>query len=300
MFTVPRSVLESPAVELLCRLEDQGFDLAVHKGRLRVTPGDRLNVAQEAEIRQYRDDLVLLVRVCDPGVQTRLAAFKAQSPSTAPVLLSGVRYVAGVCYSCAERLEPGRHGRCWRCGLALRLAWTLPVSNTDLTLTQGGDDAESLSRSLHELSNPRPVPRDPTPDLVTRSTTVTAATPEARKDIHIMKATTLLSEYIKSDTVKQSGPMVLKITDWEVVEFKDEKSGRTDKKLALAVDNGQKLVLNVENSRTLIEGFGDETDDWIGRTLEAYFEPNVTFGGKKVGGLRVRVPKSDDAVEAVS
>ncbi len=52
-----------------------------------------------------------------------------------------------------------------------------------------------------------------------------------RMFIH-MKATTLLSEYIKSETVKQSGPMVLKITNWEVVEFKDEKSDRVDKKLA--------------------------------------------------------------------
>ena len=297
---MPTSVLESPTVELLGRLAEQGFDLTVQRGRLRVTPSDRLTTGLEAEIRQHRDDLVRQVRLGDSGVQERLAAFTSQLPSTAPVLVSGVRYVAGTCFSCADRLAPDQFGRCWRCALALRLAWHLPISNADLTFTQGGDDAESVSQSPDQMPSPRPVPRDQTLEPFTRPTPVKAATPAARKDVHFMKATTLLSEFIKSEIVKQSGPMLLKITDWEVVEFKDEKSGRTDKKLALAVDNGQKLVLNVENARTLIDGFGDETDDWIGRTLEAYFEPNVTFGGKKVGGLRVRLPKSDDAVEAAS
>ena len=55
-------------------------------------------------------------------------------------------------------------------------------------------------------------------------------------------------------------------------------------------DDDTKLLLNKENTRNLIEGFGtDETDDWVGRTFEAYYDPSVTFGGKRVGGLRVRV-----------
>ena len=115
-----------------------------------------------------------------------------------------------------------------------------------------------------------------------------------------MKASRLLSDYIKTETVKQSGPMHLKIKDCEIVEFKDDKSGTLDKKLALVVDTDQKLILNKENNRTLIEGFGtDETDDWIGRTVEAYYEPDIQFGGKRVGGLRLRLPQNDEAGQAV-
>lgn len=107
-----------------------------------------------------------------------------------------------------------------------------------------------------------------------------------------MKASTLLSEFIKSDSVKASGPVIFTIKDWEVVEFKDPKTDRVEKKLALIVDDDQRLLLNKENARTLIDGFEtDETDEWVGRQFEAYYEPDVRFGGKRVGGLRVRMVK---------
>ena len=81
------------------------------------------------------------------------------------------------------------------------------------------------------------------------------------------------------------------IKDWELVEFKDQKTDTLQKKLALIVDDDQKFLLNKENTRTLIDAFGtQETDEWVGRFVEVYFEPNVTFGGKRVGGLRVRIP----------
>ncbi len=90
-------------------------------------------------------------------------------------------------------------------------------------------------------------------------------------------------------------PQVLTIKDWEVVEFKDQKTDILQKKLALIVDDDQKLLLNKENTRTLIEMFGtQETDDWVGREIEVYYEPNVTFGGKRVGGVRVRPPRGED------
>ncbi len=105
-----------------------------------------------------------------------------------------------------------------------------------------------------------------------------------------MRVTTLLSEFIKSETIKTSGPQTYTIKDWELVEFKDPKTDRIEKKLALVVDDGQKLLLNKENARTLIEGFGtDETDQWVGRQFEAHHEPSVQFGGKRVGGTRVKV-----------
>ena len=106
-----------------------------------------------------------------------------------------------------------------------------------------------------------------------------------------MKASTLLSEYLKTDTIRASGPTHFTIKDYEIAEFKDEKTGKLVKKLALVVGDDQpQILLNKENNRTLIEAFGDETDAWIGKTMEVYFDPKVMFGGKKVGGLRVRVP----------
>ena len=52
------------------------------------------------------------------------------------------------------------------------------------------------------------------------------------------------------------------------------------------------LVLNTTNVQICEKIFGsDETDDWTGRKIVLYTDPNVSFQGKIVGGIRVRAPK---------
>lgn len=52
------------------------------------------------------------------------------------------------------------------------------------------------------------------------------------------------------------------------------------------------LVLNSTNGQIIhsITGATD-FDGWIGKKIVLYFEPNVFFGGKMTGGIRVRAPK---------
>ena len=106
-----------------------------------------------------------------------------------------------------------------------------------------------------------------------------------------MKATKYLSEFLKADTIRLSGPQEFEITGVEETEFKDEKTGKLVRKLVLLFGDDQpKLTLNATNTRELIEAYGDDTDNWIGKVIQVWFDKNVTFGGKKVGGLRVAVP----------
>jgi hypothetical protein len=35
----------------------------------------------------------------------------------------------------------------------------------------------------------------------------------------------------------------------------------------------------------------DDTDHWIGQRVVLYVDPNVSYGGKVVGGIRIRAPK---------
>ena len=42
----------------------------------------------------------------------------------------------------------------------------------------------------------------------------------------------------------------------------------------------------------------DETDEWIGRKIVVFVDPTVQFGGKIVGGVRVRKPKKPAPVES--
>ena len=56
-------------------------------------------------------------------------------------------------------------------------------------------------------------------------------------------------------------------------------------------DNDKALVMNSTNLQLAAIAFGtQETDEWIGRQLVLYHDPNVSFGGKLVGGVRVRAP----------
>jgi len=52
------------------------------------------------------------------------------------------------------------------------------------------------------------------------------------------------------------------------------------------------MVLNTTTIRVLEKTFGDESDDWTGKKVILYVDPNVTFKGQVVGGLRLRPVKS--------
>lgn len=51
------------------------------------------------------------------------------------------------------------------------------------------------------------------------------------------------------------------------------------------------LLLNKTNLRLLAAFLGDDTDEWIGKEVEVYHDPSISYGGQLVGGLRVRPPR---------
>ena len=54
------------------------------------------------------------------------------------------------------------------------------------------------------------------------------------------------------------------------------------------------LVLNSTNGQIIAAITGSEdSDDWIGKQIIVYQEPNIFFGGRRVGGIRVRAPKTN-------
>lgn len=53
------------------------------------------------------------------------------------------------------------------------------------------------------------------------------------------------------------------------------------------------LVLNTTNGQIIAGICGAGTEDaWIGKQVEMYHDPNVSFAGKLTGGIRVRKPAS--------
>jgi hypothetical protein len=51
------------------------------------------------------------------------------------------------------------------------------------------------------------------------------------------------------------------------------------------------LVLNTANAETLAELTGtDDYEKWADTFVQLYVDPDVTYGGKKIGGIRIRNP----------
>jgi len=62
------------------------------------------------------------------------------------------------------------------------------------------------------------------------------------------------------------------------------------------VDCDKPFVLNSTNIQLCKNIFGsDDTDHWIGKPIVLYTDPNVSYAGKIVGGIRVRKPKATAA-----
>lgn len=50
------------------------------------------------------------------------------------------------------------------------------------------------------------------------------------------------------------------------------------------------MVINATNWINVEAAYGDESDNWTGKPIEVWVDPSVSFGGKRIGGLRLRQP----------
>ena len=61
------------------------------------------------------------------------------------------------------------------------------------------------------------------------------------------------------------------------------------------------MVLNSTNGQIIATiTKSEDTDSWPGHKIVLYDDPNVSFGGKLVGGIRVRAPRGQAAKAALS
>lgn len=56
------------------------------------------------------------------------------------------------------------------------------------------------------------------------------------------------------------------------------------------------MVLNSTNIQLCAKACNSEdTDEWIGRKVVLYDDPNVSYAGKLTGGIRIRAPRNQPA-----
>jgi hypothetical protein len=95
------------------------------------------------------------------------------------------------------------------------------------------------------------------------------------------------SKYLKKEDFPAPRTFTVKMVCTESIK---SDNGNENKPILYFQELPKGMVLNRGNGDILGETYGYDTDLWVGKPVEVYVDPSVMFGGKRVGGLRLRPP----------
>ena len=100
---------------------------------------------------------------------------------------------------------------------------------------------------------------------------------------------TAFGSFLKQDDLQGRAVKVV-IAGVELEDVKDPDSEKKEKKLVVHFAGKDKaLILNRTNCEAMEAITGtDDYGSWVGRSVVLFTDPTVKFGGKTVGGLRLR------------
>ena len=95
--------------------------------------------------------------------------------------------------------------------------------------------------------------------------------------------------FLKQEDLHGKSPRAV-IASVDLEEVKDTDSGKLEKKLVMHfVGKDKALILNRTNCEAMEAICGtDDYGAWVGHAVVLFTDPTVKFGGKTVGGLRIR------------
>ena len=97
--------------------------------------------------------------------------------------------------------------------------------------------------------------------------------------VDLSKTITPKSDQLNADDLL-TGPITVVITG--------VSRGSTEQPVSIAIDGGYQPFKPCKSMRrVLISLWGDNGLDWVGRSMTLYCDPEVKFGGVKVGGIRI-------------
>ena len=77
----------------------------------------------------------------------------------------------------------------------------------------------------------------------------------------------------------------------QIESIAEEDVGEERKLVARFEGKAKGLVLNDTNLETIEAAFGPDSKDAIGGQMVVFVDPDVRYGGQRVGGVRVKLPK---------
>ena len=95
------------------------------------------------------------------------------------------------------------------------------------------------------------------------------------------------SKYVSKDDLTRPVSVTIQTVVIETLEGDDKKE---DKPIMYFNEEFKPFIVNSTNWNTIEEAYGLDSDEWVDHKIVLYHDPNVMFGKKKVGGVRVRIP----------
>ena len=82
-----------------------------------------------------------------------------------------------------------------------------------------------------------------------------------------------------------------------IIKLREVRVTNSDQPVAVFFegDNNRPWLPSKGMRRILAGAWGQESDKWIGKHAELYFEPSVMYAGKEVGGIRIKALSDIDA-----
>lgn len=96
------------------------------------------------------------------------------------------------------------------------------------------------------------------------------------------------SKYLSKEDVEP--PITATIEDVGMEKFDGDK-GEEYKPVMTFREDVKPCILNNTNWGTIEEAYGEDSDNWAGKRITLYCDPNIMFGKKKTGGIRIRINK---------
>jgi hypothetical protein len=104
------------------------------------------------------------------------------------------------------------------------------------------------------------------------------------------------SKFLKKEDLE--GPTLVTIKDFKRVNVAQEGEEPENKWTVYFEEFEKPMVMNSTNRAIMEKVCGPDTDDAVGKSLVLYVDDNISFGGKLVGGLRLRAKKEGAAKPA--
>ena len=113
-----------------------------------------------------------------------------------------------------------------------------------------------------------------------------------------------ISDMLPSSYLKQADidkPYIVTVKKLEHKNVARDDDAEEKKWLIHFAEFDRPMVLNSTNIQLMAKAcHSDDTDDWIGKEVIVYTDPNISFGGKVVGGLRIRMHQEEKPAKKVA